>query len=463
MSSEELALTVDNLSKCYHIYEKPVDHLKQMVSSCLGKTLSKTKPKRYFTEHWALNDVSFSIKKGETTGIIGVNGAGKSTLLQLICGTLTPTSGRVNVNGRVAALLELGSGFNMEFTGIENVYLYGAILGLTQMEMDNRLTDICEFADIGDYVYQPLKTYSSGMIIRLAFSVIVHVDADILVIDEALSVGDAFFVQKRMRFLRKFMEKGTVLFVSHDISAVINLCSHVMWLEEGRIKKQGTPKIVSERYLGNLVYVPQGADTDSRSREISNDSDSHRPGTKDSGEMRDMRLDYINRTNLRNDLEVFQFQPDSESFGYRKASIVNVRMTDEDDRVCSWIVGGERVVLIIECEAHETLSSPIVGFYVKDRLGQYLFGDNTYLTYVTDTPVIRSGSFFQARFRFQMPILPMGQYSIATAVAEGTQDDHRQQHWFHDALVFQSHSSAVVNGLVGIPMAAIELVVSDSQ
>ncbi len=466
MSSEDMALTVDNLSKCYHIYEQPADRLKQTISPYLGKALFQQNPKCYFTQHWALNDVSFTVKKGETTGIIGVNGAGKSTLLQLICGTLSPTTGKVEVNGRVAALLELGSGFNMEFTGVENVYLYGAILGLSRIEMDRRLPDICGFADIGDYVYQPLKTYSSGMIIRLAFAVIVHVDADILIIDEALSVGDAFFVQKCMRFLRKFMKKGTVLFVSHDIGAVINLCSHVMWLEDGRIKVQGKPKEVSEQYLGGLGLAQHGPDIDSPLQVVSDTQDSQQteegPDKEEVGDLRDMRLSYINRTNLRNDLELFQFQPDSSSYGSGKASIVDVRMTDEGHRVCNWIVGGEKVVLVIECEAHEKCNRPIVGFYVKDRLGQYLFGDNTFLTYEADPIVIKAGQYFQARFRFQMPLLPKGNYSIATAVAEGTQEDHLQQHWLHDALVFQSHSSAVVNGLVGIPMAEIKLVVSDN-
>src|SRR3990167_2532409 len=197
--SSETAIKITNLSKCYHIYDKPHDRLLQMLMR--GR-------KQYYREFWALNDVSFEIKKGETVGIIGRNGSGKSTLLQMICGTLNPTKGQVETHGRIAALLELGSGFNPEFTGRENVYMNASVLGLSNEEIDARFDDIAAFADIGEFIEQPVKTYSSGMMVRLAFAVIAHVDADILVIDEALSVGDAFFTQKCMRFLRKFMEKG---------------------------------------------------------------------------------------------------------------------------------------------------------------------------------------------------------------------------------------------------------------
>lgn len=462
MLFDDQPLIVEDLSKCYQIYEQPVDRLKQMVLPRLSSRFSKGKTKQYYSEYWALKNVSFSVKKGETTGIIGINGAGKSTLLQLICGTLTPTSGTVNVNGRVAALLELGSGFNMDFTGVENVYLYGAVLGLQKHEMDERFVDICKFADIGEYIYQPLKTYSSGMVVRLAFAVIVHVDADILIIDEALSVGDVFFVQKCMRFLRDFIRQGTVLFVSHDIGAVVNLCSNVMWLENGRVKMEGKPKEISEQYLAALALDSQDRKMVEQKEWVSNVSVTVEA---DEGvdDMRDMRLSFINSTNLRNDIELFQFQPDSASYGHGKAVIVNVWMTDEQGHMLSWIVGGEKTVLVIECKAHELLRKPIIGFYIKDRLGQYLFGDNTFLTY-RDSPVqVQSGQVFRATFSFRMPLLPVGDYSIATAVAEGTQDEHQQQHWLHDAFIFKSHSSATINGLVGIPMAKIELSVLQDQ
>ncbi len=459
MSSSKHALVVENISKCYHIYERPVDRLKQMVLPPLGSFFQKS-PGQYYTEFHALQNISFAVEKGQTIGIIGANGAGKSTLLQIISGTLAPTSGTVDQNGRVAALLELGSSFNPEFTGIENVYLYGAILGLDRKEMRKRLDDICRYADIGMYVHQPVKIYSSGMVVRLAFSVIVHVDADILIIDEALTVGDAFFVQKCMRFLRNFIKNGAVLFVSHDTAAVVNLCSHVLWLEDGRIRMQGEPKMISEHYLASHAKKCQNiSDTtyELRTPNVSAPTE----GQQQSEDARDMRLEFLNRTNLRNDMEIFQFQPDSTSFGQGKASIISVRMTDEHDRVLNWIVGGEKVRLCIECQAHENLKDPIIGFYVKDRLGQHLFGDNTYLTYKGTFLTLFSGQVFQAWFSFRMPALPVGHYSISSAIAVGTQDDHVTQHWLHDALLFKSHSSSVINALLGIPMAAIEIVVAD--
>ncbi|MGD9877853.1 ABC transporter ATP-binding protein, partial [Desulfococcus sp.] len=261
--SSEIAIKVENLSKCYQIYDNPRDRLKQFVVPRLKRALGR-QPNNYFREFWALRDVSFEVKRGETVGIIGRNGSGKSTLLQMICGTLSPTGGYVKTNGRIAALLELGSGFNPEFTGRENVYMNAAVIGLSKQEIDARINDIAAFADIGDFIEQPVKSYSSGMYVRLAFAVIAHVDADILVIDEALAVGDAFFTQKCMRYLRKFMKTGTVLFVSHDTASVRNLCTHAIWLEKGNILQQGVPKDVCENYLEAFFEAQQGKSTTTR-------------------------------------------------------------------------------------------------------------------------------------------------------------------------------------------------------
>ena len=217
----ETVIEVQDAGKCYLIYERPQDRLKQML--WCGH-------RRYYREFRALHEVSFSVRRGETVGVIGRNGSGKSTLLKLLCGTLKPTTGTLSVQGRIAALLELGTGFNPEFTGRENVYLNAAILGLSDAEIEQYLPEILAFADIGEFIDQPVKTYSSGMAVRLAFAVVAHVRADILVIDEALAVGDVFFVQKCMRFLRKFQKQGTLFFVSHDTGAVINLCDRVLWL-----------------------------------------------------------------------------------------------------------------------------------------------------------------------------------------------------------------------------------------
>jgi len=236
----EYAIEVSNLGKSYQMYERPSDRLKQMLMR--GR-------KQYFKEFWALKGVSFQIKKGETVGIIGRNGSGKSTLLQMICGTLNPTEGEVKVNGRVAALLELGAGFNPEFTGVENVYMAASLYGLSKEEIDQRFDAIASFADIGDHIYHPVKSYSSGMYVRLAFAVIAHVDADILVVDEALAVGDAVFTEKCMRFIRKFKENGTLLFVSHDMGSVLNLCERAVWLHLGEARMAGAAKEISEAYF----------------------------------------------------------------------------------------------------------------------------------------------------------------------------------------------------------------------
>lgn len=433
--SSDVAISVRGVGKTFRLYKRPQDRLLQRFSR-----------KPLFQEFHALSDISFDVARGETVGIIGRNGSGKSTLLQLICGTLTPTHGEIHVNGRVAALLELGAGFNPEFTGRENVYLNAAILGLTKQQIDRRLDDIFAFAEIGEFIDQPVKTYSSGMYVRLAFAVIAHVDADILIIDEALAVGDALFTQKCMRFLRRFREHGTILFVSHDSAAVTNLCQRAVWLQQGAIAQQGPAKEVSEAYLASLF-------------ESNNVRSAHATTTATvKPEMWvDQRQAFVNGSNLRNDLEVFRFNPDTEGFGMRHATIRDVYLEDEHGQRMAWVVGGEIATLTIVVECHHDLDRPIVGFYVKDRLGQTLFGDNTYLSYA-ETPVPgNAGGLITARFRFPMPWLPVGDYSIAVAVADGTQEEHTQHHWIHDAVLFRSHCSATATGLVGIPMLDITM------
>ncbi len=246
--SSEIAIKVENLSKCYQLYNTPRDRLKQFAMPRLRRLFGKT-PRQYFQEYWALKNISFEVKKGETFGIIGRNGAGKSTLLQLLCGTLTPSDGTVEINGRVAALLELGAGFNPEFTGQENVYLNASVLGLRKEEVDLRLDSIMAFADIGEFINQPVKTYSSGMFVRLAFAIAIHVEPSILIVDEALSVGDIAFQNKCVLKIRELREKGTtLLFVTHDLSILQLICDRVAWLRGGEIVMTGDPVKVSQEY-----------------------------------------------------------------------------------------------------------------------------------------------------------------------------------------------------------------------
>jgi len=441
MSSDnnDIVLSVRNVSKCFEMYEKPVHRLYQTL--CAGH-------KKFYKEFWALKDISFDVRRGECVGIIGRNGAGKSTLLQIITGTLAATSGEVKTNGRVAALLELGSGFNPEFTGRENVYLNGAILGLSREEIDSRYDDILSFADIGEFIDQPVKTYSSGMMVRLAFAVVAHVDADILIVDEALSVGDAFFQQKCMRFMRGFMKEHTVLFVSHDTGAVVNFCKRCILLEYGQMKTAGTAKHVVQQYLQDIYSEQQKTDAVPVADESAN-----------AGRLviRDERSELLLHSNLRNDLEIFTFDPNAKSFGAGGAAVLSVEMLDSQERMFSWVVGCEDVELVVRCRANRDLYSPIVGFIVRDRLGQNLFGDNIYLTYADKPISVKAGERFVARFDFRLPFFPPGDFSICVAVAEGTQQQHVQHQWINDALLFKSHSAHFSSGVVGIPMRSIRL------
>lgn len=246
--SSEVAIRVENLAKCYHIYDQPRDRLKQFMLPRLQKAVGM-QPRHYYREFWAVKDVSFEVKKGETVGILGFNGAGKSTLLQMICGTLNPTHGHVQANGKISALLELGAGFNPEFTGRENVFLSCALYGMNQAEISERFKDIADFAGIGDFIDQPVKHYSSGMFARLAFSAAVHVNPTVLIVDEALSVGDMAFQEKSITRMKELRDSGTsILFVSHSISAVRNFCDRAIWLDNGQVRALGERLKICDEY-----------------------------------------------------------------------------------------------------------------------------------------------------------------------------------------------------------------------
>lgn len=454
--SSSVSISVRNLGKCYTIFNKPHERLLQMFARSR---------KKYYREFWALRNVSFELRKGETIGVIGRNGSGKSTLLQMICGTLSPTEGEVEVKGRVAALLELGSGFNPEFTGRENVYMSAALYGLSDQAVAEKFDKIAAFADIGDFIDQPVKTYSSGMFVRLAFAIIANVDADILIIDEALAVGDALFTQKCMRFLRKFREEHTLLFVSHDTGSVVNLCDKAIWLDQGEVRGLGPAKEISESYLATLFEKEGGAEAgnDTKDEMVDADLELKEPLAAELEVLwRDQRQDFINSSPLRNDIEVFRCNiAGADCFGEGGAEIRNVRLEDEHGVALNWVVGGEIAILRIEVVALVDIERPIIGFYVKDRLGQTLFGDNTFCTYASRPLRVVRGERVIARFRFPMPWLARGDYSIAVAVAEGTQAEHIQRQWVHDALLFRSHHDPLSTGIVGIPMLDISLALQE--
>ena len=435
-SKSSPAIVIQNLSKCYQIYAHPRDRLKQALFH--GH-------RNFYREFWALRDINLELPRGQTLGVIGRNGSGKSTLLQIICGTLAPTAGSVTTAGRIAGLLELGAGFHPDFTGRENIFLNARILGLSRDQTEARFDQIAAFADIGQFIDQPVKTYSSGMIVRLAFAVIAHVDADVLVIDEALAVGDAFFTQKCMRFLRQFREAGTIIFASHDAAAVLSLCDRALWLDAGRLRGLGPAKSVNEAYLAELfadISRQRGAAAGHAAIAVIPQPLSGRTGKS---------------------LLAFRGPPvqpaqgASAAFGEGGACIQGVDVVDAAGQALQIAQPGSPVTVRIHFRALRLLAQPIAGFYLKDRLGQNLFGQNTALTYAHSPPPMAAGEDRIALFTFDMPVLQPGPYTLTAAVADGTLQQHVQHHWIHDAYLLTAQGSdAIATGLVGIPMKSAE-------
>jgi lipopolysaccharide transport system ATP-binding protein len=388
----DIAIRVRNLSKCYQIYNQPQDRLKQSLYPRLQRLAGKA-PKQYFREFWALNDVSFEVKKGETVGIIGRNGAGKSTLLQILCGTLTPSGGSVEVTGRVAALLELGSGFNAEFTGRENVYMNASVLGLSQEEINARFDEIVAFADIGIFIDQPVKTYSSGMYVRLAFAVIVHVDADILIIDEALAVGDMYFQAKCQSHIKKLMSSGvTVLFVSHDVGSVKALCSRAVYLEHGKVVAMGGTKEVVEAYYGGMVRKKQGIIEEQK--KIKEASGPVQIGTA-----------FISVN------EEFSKRAAFHRIQNGKADFINIVLLDENEKEVRQVDFGTLVQLRMVFRANVPMSTVGVAYHIRDKNGFDLVYSDTCVE-KCDIFNVNAGELIVVDWKFIMA-LRSGDFTIA--------------------------------------------------
>ena len=447
----DTAIRISGLSKCYQIYDSPRDRLKQFILPRLQRYVG-SESKQYYREFWALKDISFDIKKGETVGIIGRNGSGKSTLLQMICGTLNPTGGSVHTYGKIAALLELGSGFNPEFTGRENVYMNASVLGLSNDEIDSRFDDIAAFADIGQFIDQPVKLYSSGMFVRLAFAVIAHVDADIMVIDEALAVGDAIFTQKCMRYIRDFQQRGTLLFVSHDIGSIRNLCKTGIWLNDGATQMIGASQEVAEAYLQYTLQETYG--NNAKLNTIKNTKKNKKTEdetTPDAEKNTPSLFDYEAKLTVQDNLA------DAKGWQTGVAELLSIQFVSMEGSVKDVFSGGEQVRVTVHARAHQALPQPIIGFTVRDRLGQELFGENT-LPFTDINPVsIDAGQEFFAEFDFILPMLPNGQYAVMASVANGSLYHHVQHHFLHDALILTVSSSKIRWGLVGIPFEHVAL------
>lgn len=380
----DYAIKVSNVSKMYKLYNRNRDR----VLDAFG--LSK-QPR--YREHYALNGLSFDVKKGETVGIIGTNGAGKSTILKIITGVLNPTSGDVDIEGRISALLELGAGFNMEYTGIENVYLNGTMMGYSKEEVDAKMGDILEFADIGDFVYQPVKTYSSGMFVRLAFAVAINIDPEILIVDEALSVGDVFFQNKCYKKFDDFKKMGkTILFVSHDLGSISKYCDRVILLNHGEKLSEGTPKDMINIYKKLMTGTAvEDALIASAANDISGTEDgfvskkSFRSGNIDEG---------LWRTH-------FTINPNLNEYGSKKAEIVDFAITDKDGLLTSSIVKGERFTIKSKVHFNEEIESPIFTYTFKTVKGVDVTGTNTMFEKV-DVGTAKAGEEYIAQFTQEM-------------------------------------------------------------
>lgn len=442
--SSDIAVRVKNLSKCYQIYDRPQDRLKQFILPRLQR-VAGVHPKQYYHEFWSLKDVSFEVKKGETVGIIGRNGAGKSTLLQLICGTLNPTAGNIEINGRVGALLELGAGFNPEFTGRENVYMNGTLLGLHKDEIASRFDEITAFADIGDFIDQPVKMYSSGMYVRLAFSVVAHVNPDILVIDEAFAVGDVFFQQKCIRMLRAFQENGgTILFVSHDTGVLLSLCKKTLLLFSGGTKPPmfGETEEVCKQYLQTIYSNAERKKSDNDCSE-----------TEDFFETKLIEENYrkFNADEIPETIyTVSSFRPTAENFGDGGATIIDAGFFDNQGYRLDMIKGEERVHFAIRARALRYIHKPAFGFMLKNNLGEYLYTEGTDLHFRNYDTALKQGDEIIANFKFVMPHLIRGKYTMNVALADCIGDDHTQCHWIHDAIQIECISNRIVHGFSGM-------------
>ena len=459
VSQEETSMIeVNNITKSFRLFANKRSILRQLTAS---------NGKRYYREIEVLQNISFKLRRGDSLGIIGKNGSGKSTLLQIICGILQPTSGSVKVNGRIAALLELGSGFNPEFTGRENVFLNASLLGLKKKEIIDRYDQIVEFSEIGEYIDQPTRTYSSGMVVRLAFSIITHVNADILVIDEALSVGDAYFTQKCMRFIERFKENGTLIFVSHDANAVLSLCNKAILLDRGRERVVGEPKEIMEEYTRQLqennrdVGTFNGID-EKRNEGNYNKNNGYYTGCdiKERDRWRDYRSIALNSSINANTIKVIEIENKSlENYGGDKGRIKKTSIRNEESgKVLQTIMGGEVVVLTIEAEILVPTKNLITGFILKDSKGLTVLGDNTLSA--LPAKMIRqanTGDEIRTRFIFTLPLLSKGEYSVTVALASGSQDNHEIVHWVNDALILKSECTSIAAGLAGVPMHAIEM------
>jgi ABC-type polysaccharide/polyol phosphate transport system ATPase subunit len=413
-----------DVSKSYAVYESPGDRLKELV------TLNR---RRFHRDFWALRDLTFSVRTGETFCVIGENGSGKSTLLQCVAGILQPTTGTVETRGRVAALLELGSGFNPEFSGRDNVYLNGSILGFSTAQMDQKFKEIEQFAEIGDFIDQPVKTYSSGMAVRLAFAVAIHVDPQILLVDEALAVGDIYFRQRCMRKVHELRTRGiTILFVSHAIGDVKAIGDRTLWLEEGRIQELGDTEKVVAKYLAAMVE-------------------------KDSAYLTLSRRPRPERTAERVVApEVVEHIPNIDHrHGDGRAEVIGIAVMDAYGTPIHLLRPHSRIIVRVSVRAREDIPLPIIGFMLRNHLGMDFSGTNT-ARLGHDVAPMQAGDVYTADFHVDLPELYPSSFSFSPAIADGTLHSYRMCDWIDNAVTLQmGHGDGQIYGFMHLPCRVV--------
>jgi lipopolysaccharide transport system ATP-binding protein len=435
--NNDIAIRVQNLSKCYQIYTNPADRLKQFIFPRIKLLLGKPSTP-YYREFWALESISFSVKRGETVGILGSNGSGKSTLLQIICGTLSPTSGTVQTNGRIAALLELGSGFNPDFTGRENVYLNATVLGLSQDEIDKRYDDIVDFADIGEFINQPVKTYSSGMVVRLAFAVQSQIDPDILIVDEALSVGDVKFQAKCFDRLRQLKENGTsILLVTHSSEQIVSHCTAALLLNKGQQIELGEPKRVVNRYM-DLLFG------------------------KDSNQAKDDPTTVTAQTSKAPNIELSHtedvfanrigYNPHEYRWGDKKALILDYKLVANGEPYPSAISTGQTIDLFLAVKFIAAIFRPILGVTIKTKEGITVYGANSETLQKTDLSATGvENSTIEMKISFTCD-LAHGDYFISLGLASKHGEEVIPHDRRYDSIHLQVRLNDAFFGLVDMKM-----------
>lgn len=412
------SIEVNNVSKIYKLFDRPFDKVIE--------AFSITKKKHYH-EFYALNNISFSVKKGETFGIIGTNGSGKSTLLKILTGVVTPNTGNVQVNGKISALLELGAGFNPKYTGMENIYLNGTTMGYTRAEMDERIQSILEFADIGDFIYQPVRSYSSGMFARLAFAVAINVEPEVLIVDEALSVGDVFFQNKCFKKFDELKNRGiTILFVSHDMSSVKQMCSRALWIERGVQQMYGDCVEVCNAYANSI----------SRNSFTVEKSDNHGEYVDDE-QVVDWEfyppIDFAKESKLNDDITI-------------KAAF----FLDEEGDLTTELCAGEKYRFVQVFDSQITIEKCITGFVVETLKGLWVINSNTSISDKKKTFFVNANTRVRTEFDFVMPALLQGEYIVGTAVSAGEIEDFEILTWLYQVLKINIVNNGANSAMIDI-------------